>query len=386
MMRVWWPGHWWVLSSARIRGAAWALAVLVLAGFQAHAADSGSVITPEAALLRPDPFAGMHAVEMPWIRRLQGWEGQGRLMTVVSDLGPGKPMLAAIGVLLCLAGPRFAGRLAVMLVLCLWGRELLAMILQSPRPYWFGADIRTFRDPPLGTPTFGLPSGHATAAAAVWFFAAAEVRRWWAWAVAVLVVVAVGVSRVYLGVHFISDVLLGTVLGTLGMAGFRAVEPGIRDAWMARSPRHRLGWAVAIGLGLLTVSAVVQVWVMRRVPEGVWAPYGVTARVSSGSVWSAGALCGMALAAVAPVGWVTEGDRWRWRWQRLALAALPAAVYLGRPDEWRLSVVLGDAGTGLKWVVRFLAATVMGWAALGMLPRAVRWLGWVPGSKRASHG
>lgn len=386
MMRIRCPGHRWVFTLARIRGVAWVVAVLVLGGFQVPAADPGSVTVPEAGMLRPDPFAGMHAVEIPWIRRLQQWEGQGRLMTVVSDLGPGKPMLAAIGVLLCLVGPRFAGRLAVMLVLCLWARELLAMILQSPRPYWFGEDIRTFRDPPLGTPTFGLPSGHATAAAAVWFFAAAEVRRWWAWAVAVAVVAAVGVSRVYLGLHFISDVLLGTVLGTLGMAGFRAMESWVREAWMARGPRERLGWAVGIGLALLTISAVVQVWVLRSVTEGVWAPYGVTARVSSGSVWSAGALCGMALAAVAPVGWATEGDRWRWRWQRLGLAAVPAVVYLGRPDEWRLSAVLGDAGTGLKWGVRFLAAAFMGWAALGLLPRAVRWLGWVPGSKGESQG
>lgn len=56
-----------------------------------------------------------------------------------------------------------------MLVLCLWLRELLAMVLQSPRPYWFGEGVRTFQTPPLTTPTFSLPSGHATAAAAFSF-------------------------------------------------------------------------------------------------------------------------------------------------------------------------------------------------------------------------
>lgn len=69
---------------------------------------------------------------------------------------------------------------------------------------------------------YSFPSGHATGTAAVALICAWMVSRWvvtgWAarvaaWAVAVAVTGAVGFSRVYLGVHYVSDVLAGWLLG-----------------------------------------------------------------------------------------------------------------------------------------------------------------------------
>jgi undecaprenyl-diphosphatase len=69
---------------------------------------------------------------------------------------------------------------------------------------------------------FSFPSGHATGTAAVALICAWMLTRWvltsWAarvaaWAVAVAVTGAVGFSRVYLGVHYVSDVLAGWFLG-----------------------------------------------------------------------------------------------------------------------------------------------------------------------------
>ncbi|MGH4008248.1 MAG: phosphatase PAP2 family protein [Pseudonocardiaceae bacterium] len=74
----------------------------------------------------------------------------------------------------------------------------------------------------LGAQGFSFPSGHAVGTTVVWLLLAWMVGHWMirrravqiaAWTGALLMIVAVGVTRVYLGVHFPSDVLAGWALG-----------------------------------------------------------------------------------------------------------------------------------------------------------------------------
>lgn len=81
--------------------------------------------------------------------------------------------------------------------------------------------------PPLATAVldaqgFSFPSGHTVGTTVVWLLTAWMVSHWvigrravrvTVWTGALLMIVAVGVTRVYLGVHFPSDVLAGWALG-----------------------------------------------------------------------------------------------------------------------------------------------------------------------------
>ncbi|HKR50199.1 MAG TPA: phosphatase PAP2 family protein [Pseudonocardiaceae bacterium] len=81
--------------------------------------------------------------------------------------------------------------------------------------------------PPLATAVlaeqgFSFPSGHAVGTTVVWLLAAWMIGHWLlgrravqvaVWTGALLMIVAVGATRVYLGVHFPSDVLAGWALG-----------------------------------------------------------------------------------------------------------------------------------------------------------------------------
>ena len=86
-----------------------------------------------------------------------------------------------------------------------------------------------------------FPSGHATQAVAVWGMLAAVIavsvsswrRKVAAWVVAIVVVALVGATRLYLGAHWLTDVLGGWALGAMWLMTLLAATRAIDDL------RHR---------------------------------------------------------------------------------------------------------------------------------------------------
>ncbi|SIS16665.1 phosphatase PAP2 family protein [Williamsia sterculiae] len=77
--------------------------------------------------------------------------------------------------------------------------------------------------------TYAFPSGHAMMSAIVLGLVAVTVCRSWMTMIAVVASALIGVSRVYLGVHWMTDVLAGWTFGALWVAGVSAV-PAVRRA------------------------------------------------------------------------------------------------------------------------------------------------------------
>jgi undecaprenyl-diphosphatase len=85
-----------------------------------------------------------------------------------------------------------------------------------------------------------MPSGHASASAAAAVILGYLLGGRWGWAVALLAV-AVGFGRVYIGVHYPSDVLAGAAVGAgvglVAVALVRRLQP--TSAAPPRSARAR---------------------------------------------------------------------------------------------------------------------------------------------------
>lgn len=88
-------------------------------------------------------------------------------------------------------------------------------LLRGPRPYWLDASLGLSQ-----SSDYGVPSGHAQLTTTIYGFLAGWLKRGWVTLLAVFMIVAMCLSRVYLGVHFVHDVAAGFLLGLLLLIGF----------------------------------------------------------------------------------------------------------------------------------------------------------------------
>ncbi len=117
-------------------------------------------------------------------------------------------------------------RLGVFLLLSSQLNAALKNLFRQPRPCDFDPSLRL-----AWFEGYGLPSGHAQFVVVVWGTMAVWVRRRWFWGVAIVLMVLIGLSRIYLGVHFPTDVLAGWMVGALSLAVYLVVHPRL-EAWL----------------------------------------------------------------------------------------------------------------------------------------------------------
>ncbi len=92
----------------------------------------------------------------------------------------------------------------------------LKLTFHNPRPYWFDTRVKAY----ISEAAFGLPSSHAQISVGMWGMLSASIKRKLAYYTASFVILMVGLSRIYLGVHFASDVLSGWVIGLIFLIVF----------------------------------------------------------------------------------------------------------------------------------------------------------------------
>lgn len=170
---------------------------------------------------------------------------------MVTNLGDTEMALVIASVLLWWTGRRQTYALIGIVVLVALVNTSIKDLVDLPRPHdpaviqWEVVDRSSF------------PSGHSAVAGALWGGLAALGHM--PAAVAAPIIVAVMVSRLYLGVHYLGDVLAGALLGVGLAAGFARLWPAVVGWFSGRPFPFYLGSAAgiaALSLGIVETASL----------------------------------------------------------------------------------------------------------------------------------
>jgi membrane-associated phospholipid phosphatase len=140
-------------------------------------------------------------------------------------------------------------RLIFLFLISVYLNQIAKAVFNQPRPFEYDPRVRQLTHATGG----GLPSGHTQGAVVVWGFLAIYWKRPWLWVPATALMIGIPLSRIYLGVHFPTDLLGGFFFGAVLLwLYFGPTAPGIE---MAGKLSLNFQLLLAVGLPLVLATA-----------------------------------------------------------------------------------------------------------------------------------
>lgn len=247
----------------------------------------------------------IYEVSLEFIRWLQETYPQLEgFFLAISSLGREEFYLVILPLIYWCINKRAGKLLGYMLFIAIALNTTLKNGFRGPRPFWI--------DPAVGieeTGGYGIPSGHTQYATTLYLLIAFLFGGFWIWLVASIMVSLMALSRVYLGAHFVHDVVGGFAAGLVLVIVAIIWERRFSTRFRKRILGQRMLAAVLVVL-IFTVVYVTMLYLIGQPDLSVpWASYASEAEIASRTEMATaiGALLGFS------VGILLESSRVRFR-------------------------------------------------------------------------
>jgi membrane-associated phospholipid phosphatase len=145
---------------------------------------------------------------------------------------------------------RMGARLLVLFLISAYVNTIAKVMADQPRPFQYDSRVQQLVHAGGG----GLPSGHTQSAVVVWGYLASQIRSGKFWIIAGFLMIAIPISRLYLGVHFPTDLFGGYFLGAVLLSLYLRFASNV-EAWLvAKGVIWQTAAAVILPILLLLIS------------------------------------------------------------------------------------------------------------------------------------
>ena len=176
--------------------------------------------------------------------------GLGDLFFLITQLGGSLVYVVVLLIAFWAFNKREAIVLSLILIVSIMTEYYLKSIIANERPP--ASNWHPSADPP----NYSTPSGHALNSTTLYGWLTVRIKKWWMVLIAVVLAGLIGISRVYIGVHYLGDVLFGWGLGIVIVLLLAYLEKPVRGFLSRFNTEHLLLVLLVIGFLLTLIAAV----------------------------------------------------------------------------------------------------------------------------------